>query len=368
MKIFFINSNKVWGGGEKWNFETARHMQQKGYRISILTTPESELWKKSKNAGLPVMPFRVSNLSFINPFSMFRMMVMFYRTKPDAIILTLSADLKAAGIAARLTGVKRIVYRRGMALPIRDNFLNRFLFGRIITDVIANSEETKRTLLARNSDLFPSEKVNVIYNGIDLDQFDRVKPRELRNAKNVGITIGTVGRLEPEKNHQSLIHICKILLKKGVQVRLVIAGKGSLEQELKRLAEAEGISENVEFPGFIDPIPDFLNNIDIFVLPSLYEGFGYVKIEAMACRKPVVAFNISSNPEVVIDGENGFLIKMNDLADFSDKLRILAENPGLREKMGENGRRLVEQVFDIRHSLVRFEELLGTSPGQQTGS
>lgn len=54
----------------------------------------------------------------------------------------------------------------------------------------------------------------------------------------------------------------------------------------------------------------------------------------MACRKPVVAFNVSSNPEVVIDGENGFLIKMNDLEDFSDKLILLAENPGLRGKMG----------------------------------
>ena len=89
------------------------------------------------------------------------------------IIINLSSDLKVAGIAAKLAGVRNIIYRRGSAIAIRDTWLNRFLYREVVTEIIANSEETARTILQNNQKLVPEEKIKVIYNGIDLEVYDK---------------------------------------------------------------------------------------------------------------------------------------------------------------------------------------------------
>ena len=117
------------------------------------------------------------------------------------------------------------------------------------------------------------------------------------------------------------------------------------------------VEDKVKFAGFIKNSADFLNRADIFVLPSLWEGFGYVLAEAALCQKPIVAFKCSSNPEVVIHGKTGFLTPVNDLLAFSDKVQYLKNHPEQRHNMGRNGATFVKQNFDslkIREVLENY--------------
>ena len=99
----------------------------------------------------------------------------------------------------------------------------------------------------------------------------------------------------------------------------MIAGEGKLKESLLQKSVEEGVAEQLRFLGFVDNMPQFLHSIDIFLLPSHWEGFGYVIAEAMYCEKPVVAFNVSSNPEIVSNNETGFLVEHGDVGSVCGK-------------------------------------------------
>jgi glycosyltransferase involved in cell wall biosynthesis len=98
--------------------------------------------------------------------------------------------------------------------------------------------------------------------------------------------------------------------------------------------------------------------IDIFLLSSKWEGFGYVLVEAMIQSKPIVAFDITSNPEIVDNGQTGFLVKNADLMDFAEKTKLLINDKELRHKMGAKGKSLVEKKFNLQDRITEFEHYL----------
>lgn len=345
MTVFFINTNPAWGGGEKWHFDTASMLKDHGFDTVVLTRRNSTLYKKSINAGLRTIPVRISNLSFLNPFRIAGLIRLFNKLKPGMVILNQSTDLKTAGIAAKLSGIKHIIYRRGNAKPVKNRLSNRFLFGRFVTAIIANSEETKRMLLKNNAGLFPVNKIKVLYNGINLVKFDQEPAPPLYQKKGT-VILGSAGRLSAEKGHEHLIEMAKVLSQNHIPFILLIAGEGPLKEYLIQKVRENGLEETVVFAGFVDNIKSFMETIDVFILPSLWEGFGYVTIEAMACRKPVVAFHTGSNPEIIIDGKTGYLVSSFDIAELAKKISNLVGDPVLRNRLGEAGRERVETLFN----------------------
>jgi len=358
MKVFLVNSTKTWGGGEKWHLETACTLRDKGYEVSILALQGKDLFKRSLAAGIRTMPISISNISFINPFCLISLIQLFRHEKPDVLVLNFSADIKTAGIAAKWAGIKNIVYRRGSAIPIRDTLINRLLYKKIITHIIANSQETKRTILKNNRKLYPSDKISVIYNGIDLAQFDSLPDIQLFKRTDKEVLIGNVGRLVLQKGQKFLIEMAILLKKKDINFKILIAGEGPLETSLKETAAGAGVEDRIVFLGFINNVKAFMENIDIFVLPSIWEGFGYVLVEAMACRKPVVAFNISSNPEIITNNETGFLVDPLDITTFTQKVEYLSKDVNLCETLGKAGRKRVEEFFEIERTQKNVEALL----------
>jgi glycosyltransferase involved in cell wall biosynthesis len=358
MKIFFVNTALGWGGGEKWHLETALAMNKKGHDIAVLTQPHSELFLRSVSTGLITFPVRVSNLSFLNPFIIIQLRKLLKSEKPDILILNFSADLKTVGLAARLAMVKHIIYRRGNAKPIRDTLFNRFLYRKIIDNIIANSMETRNAILQNNERLVPVEKIKIIYNGINLSGFDLLPVVPYYNRVNSEFIIGSAGRLSPEKGHKHLIDMAAMLKSYSVVFKILLAGEGPLEQELKQAIFQKGVEDRFVFLGFVDNMKSFMENVDIFVLPSLWEGFGYVSIEAMACRKPVVCFATGSNPEIVKDNETGILVKPFDVSGLAAKVKMLSENRMLGETLGKAGRKRVEQYFELRSVEDELEQFL----------
>jgi len=351
MKIAFFNSAKTWGGGEKWHFEISSALQGKGLEAIIFTNKRSELYNRLSLAAQKIYRIKISNLSFLNPFKVLLLKKIFQKEKIDCIILNLSADLKVAGFAAWLAGIKRIIYRRGSAIPVRNSFLNRFIFKNIVTDIIANSEETKRTILRNNQSLFPVHKIKVIYNGLDIKKYNKAQTIKTFPRKEEELVIGNLGRFVRQKGQHFLVMLAELLKKRNIPVRILIGGEGPLKDDIEALARKADVIDMIQFSGFVDDVNGFMSSIDVFVLTSLWEGFGYVIAEAMYFEKPVIAFNISSNPELIKDGENGFLFEPGDIESIANKIEQLQENRNIIVKLGKAGKDSIVKNFTFNKTL-----------------
>ncbi len=353
--ICFFNSAKEWGGGEKWHFDMASMMISDDKTVIVITNQKSVLYEKLKEKRINIFPIKISNLSFLNPFKVLKLVYFLKKAKVSHIIINLSADLKIAGIASKISKIPNIIYRRGSAIPIKNSFFNRFIFKNIVTEIIANTEATKKTI-NQNHNFFPENKIKVIYNGIDLNNFEN------KNQKNIikdEIIIGNLGRLVKQKAQFYLIHLAEILKNRNLKFKIIIGGKGKLEEELKMLCKTKGVENEVVFNGFIENSINFMQKIDVFVLTSLWEGFGYVLVEANACNIPTIAFDISSNPEIIEHGKTGFLVERYNMEQIADKIEYLAKNREKLSELGENGRKRVEEIFTVEKCYENLKLFLG---------
>ncbi|MBN1132800.1 MAG: glycosyltransferase [Bacteroidales bacterium] len=356
--VCFFNSTPTWGGGEKWHFEISRSFHARNHPVIVFTNRRADLWNKVVEANIPSYKINVSNLSFLNPFKIIRISRILKKERVRVIIMNLSADMKVAGLAARLAGVDRIIYRRGSAIPVRNSLLNRYLFKNILTDIIVNSYETKRTLLTNNPDLFDANKIKVIYNGLKFNQYEGHIPTPLYHRKNNEIVLGNAGRLVRQKGQEFLIDLAEVLKKRNANFRILIAGEGKLDMRLREYARTKGVEDRIVFMGFLKDMKSFMDSIDIFVLSSRWEGFGYVIVEAMAMAKPVVAFDVSSNPEIIDDNVNGYLVPPFDIEVLADKVMDLMKDPGLRGQFGMVARQTARERFDYNESLNKVESYI----------
>ncbi len=356
--ICFFNSNKAWGGGEKWHHDIALRLRNEGYRVLVMTNKRSELFHRLEQERIPLRQIRISNLSFLNIFKLITIGKTLKAHQINTIFLNLPSDVKTAGIAAKLAGVEKIIYRRGTALPVSNTVLNRWLLRHVITRVIANSEEIQQTILQNNSKLIPKEKITVIYNGIDLNAYDQKKTKSPYPRGNGEIIVGNAGRLVGQKGQKYLVELARILKEQGVKFKLLIAGKGKLEKQLKEYSRELGVENEIVFLGFVENIKSFMENIDIFLLSSFHEGSANVLMEAMAAKKPVVAFNVSSNPEIVVHGETGFLVEQGNITDFAKRVEELIYNEHRRREFGLNARKQVEEKFNIQRMVKEVTTLI----------
>jgi len=362
-RICFFNSLKTWGGGEKWHYDLSTGLAAMEYDVFVFSSPKSELLKKLKSSTLDHYSLRVSNLSFLNPFKILYLRKIFRREKVKTLVMNLSSDLKVAGIAAKMAGVENIIYKRANAIPVRNSFLNRYLFSKVITRMIANSQETKRSVLANNPNLIEPSRIQVIYPGIDLNNRQDLQNEPVYKKQDGEIVLGNAGRLTEEKGHIYLIQLAEILKKKGLKFRIIIAGAGKLKSWLNKQARNRNVHEEVLFLGFVDQVEQFYSDIDIFLLTSLWEGFGYVLVEAMAEKKPVIAFDIRSSAEVVDDGTSGYLVPRGDVEAMAEKVMELAANRDLCKEFGDQGYQRVENLFTIENTIREVREFLANKNG-----
>jgi glycosyltransferase involved in cell wall biosynthesis len=356
-KICLFNTCKIWGGGEKWHHDIAIKFQHKGHRIIVCTNSKSELSLKLKKTNIPVFEIKISNLSFLNPFKIFRIYKILKKHQINVIILGLPSDVKTAGFAAKLAGAKKIIYRRGTALPVKNSFLNRFIFQYIVTDVITNSLDIKRKFLEHNPKLFPTQRIHIIYNGVEINENILANQPKL-NGHGKPIVIGNAGRLVEQKGQKYLIELASLLKKQNIDFKIKIAGKGILKNSLYQYAKKLNVLENIDFLDFMSDMGSFFKSIDIFVLPSIHEGSANIVIEAMAYSKPVVAFNISSMPELIENHQTGFLVPFGDIHQLAERVTFLIDHPQTKYEMGKAAKQKVIDQFDFNKNIAYLESIL----------
>lgn len=350
--IVFFNSNKAWGGGEKWHLTTCKEFKNRGFNTILVANNRSEIAKRGIEERQNVYRFSVSNLSFINPFKILTFFLFFKTKNVDAVVMNLPSDLKAAGIAAKLAGVPKIIYRRGMPHPLRNTWLNRFLFTNVITHVIVNSKEIGRSLKQGNESWFPENKMVLIYNGVDTSK-PVDKSRKLYEKKDGEIVIGNAGRLTEQKGQKYLIDLAKLLKADGMNFKMLIAGEGKLHGELQKSIDDNGLKDCVKLLGHVTDMPGFFNSLDVFVFTSLYEGSANTLIETLQYGIPTIAWDVSSNPEIVINNETGFLVTLGNV----EEIKKIIQSSSYKNYIA-NGEEKVKTEFDSKKNLENLASIL----------
>lgn len=218
--------------------------------------------------------------------------------------------------------------------------------------LVVVSEDIRQYLISRCG--VKPTRVNVIPNGVDVSRFcfDQVKRKE--NRKQLGIDetqllLGTIGSYYPVKGHYYLINAMKRLVNINRNVKLVMAGQGPLEHDLRKQVVDLGLCENVDIIGYVIDTPKFLSALDIFVMPSLSEGLPLALLEAAANSRCIVATNVGGIPEIIEHQDSGVLVPPGDADSLFNALVGVLE-PSTRFKMGQNAAAKVMAGWSIHHT------------------
>lgn len=382
--LCLCNSNRAWGGGERWHLETALWLAARGHEVILAAGADSALYQAARRElekapalgeRLRLAPWGFKNRQAFCPCKILAFAAFLREKRVTHLIAGLPVDLKVSALAAlRVPGLK-LFYRRGSALPVRASLLNRFLYSRL-TGLIANSQETAR-LVSASGRLTAPEKMHIIPNGLEVAAFDAALLRTAPRSGKGPLVIGNAGRLNRQKGQKYLLYMSAELKRRGIPHSLLIAGGGELAEELRALAEELGLRVGNElnqgaevcFTGFLEDMAPFWQNIDLFVLSSLWEGFGYVLTEAMLARKALVAFDCNSMPELVKPGLNGRLVAPPGAGEsdaevgrrLADCVAELAASPEDLARMGEAGRDYCVRNYSQAEVMARLEKVLGVA-------
>ena len=201
--------------------------------------------------------------------------------------------------------------------------------------------------------VYPEKRMETIYYGLSPDAFINASHDEVDSVRSgFGIEkdtllFGVVARLVPQKSLDTLLDAFAILNKSAKQnSKLLVVGEGMLEDKLKKQAKNIGIESRVIWAGYKENIAAIMNSIDVFVLTSIYEGFGLVLLEAMASSKPIIASNIGAIPEVVEDSVTGILVPPKRADLFADAMLSLCD-VNKRTEYGASGKKRLKRMFSL---------------------
>jgi glycosyltransferase involved in cell wall biosynthesis len=231
--------------------------------------------------------------------------------------------------------------------------------------LVAVSEDLKKFVIEKVG--IQDSRIQVIYNGVE--PAATVQPEEVtRCREELGfgtddIVIGAVGSLYPVKGHRYLLDAMPEVLAQHPRARLLIIGRGPLEDSLRAQADRLGIKDRVRFLGLRHDVPRLLAMMDLFVLPSLSEGLSLALLEAMAAGKPVVATRVGGNPELVKSGRTGLLVQPNDPVALATNISTLLSDPAKILEYGEHGRERVLACFGMDKMVDGYSRLYSTLTG-----
>jgi glycosyltransferase involved in cell wall biosynthesis len=205
------------------------------------------------------------------------------------------------------------------------------------------------------------KKIFTVYNGIDLNEFKYLLDcSRLKNDLEIDLkspVIGVISRLIPQKGIESFLKAACIITTEMPEVNFIIAGEGPYKNELKKRTRELKLDKKVKFLGYIPHVPSFLPLFNVIVIPSFSEGLCISAIEAMAARRPVVAYSVGGLPEVVDNFENGFLVEKGDFVALAEKIMLLLNERDVSEDISRAARLKVEKSFNLNKMVSETENI-----------
>jgi glycosyltransferase involved in cell wall biosynthesis len=351
ISFLFVDTERVWRGGQDQLLTLLRGLHKRGHKVCLICHPKTLLEKRARDTGVRVYP--VSIWSEIGVIAFLKLLVVLLQTRPDILMFNTPRPILLGNFASQFTSVKiRMIFRR-VNFPLRKNPLTRMKYNCGIDCIIAISESISCQLQDGG---IPSSKIRTIYEGMDLSAYPR---REMPISRVSGepVVVGTVAHLSPEKGLTYLIRAAGIIPDVSARMRFVIVGDGICRRELEEEVVSHRLQTCFRFLGFQDRIVEHLNSFDIFVLPSLSEGLSSAILTAMATSLPVIATDVGGIPELIQEGQNGILVPPKDPRALARAIERLARDPEERHRLGEKGRKLIEERFTLQRKIVETEQL-----------
>lgn len=375
MNILFLNSVPVhvFGGIEYWTGMVSRGLLSRGHNVTIAGRPGSEYLRRNRNVhpNLRIIELPVSG--DFNPVTIAALCRIYRNSHIDVVIANFNKDIRLGGIAARLTGDVKVVWRAGLD-QTKNNLVHRLLTPRLLDGVITPSHRLKQQIVA--SGYIPDSLVTPIHTGLpDCDQrLDQPSARQMLHKKyklpGDALVIVTSGRFVDQKGHVYLAKAIPGIVRECPNAYFLWLGDGPLEAVLKTRLQESGCRDRVVFAGLLESFDLELQGADIMAHPSIEEPFGIVLLEGMRAGLPIVASRVGGIPEVVAEGETAMLVPPHEPVSLRDAILALLSDPDKRATMGAAGRERWRSCFRYDVMLdnleTRLKELVG--PGDQVAS
>jgi len=365
IKIIFVITGTGVGGAEKMLYHTIKGLNPVRYTARLCSLKKKgEVACRLEEEGVEVYSLNMrDDATLAGWLDSFRALVLlvryFMRERPAVIHSFLFRANILARIAGYLTGVPVIISSvRVMGGEMKwQHFIDR-VTAFMADHFVAVSNGVKEHLM-RNAHL-PERTVSTIYNGIVAGNSAGFDLSALMNQ--IGLTaderiLMTAGRLHRQKGYDLLLQALSVVQQSFSGVKLLILGEGEEEKSLKKLAHSLEISEKVLFLGLRSDVDRLLQCSELFVLPSRWEGFPNVLLEAMAAGKPVVATAVGGVRELVVDEVTGILVPPQDETALADAIMLLLSDKKRALAMGAAGRKRVLQRFSMDAMLSKTEAL-----------
>lgn len=350
MQILHIDTEMGWRGGENQMHLLTLALKEKGVHTHVATKKNSEISKRMSHlASIIELPLK-GELDLYSSYKLSR----YCLAHKVSLIDCQTSHAHSIGLLCKrlfLPNVKLVVHRR-VDFPIKTGFFNRLKYRHEgIDQFVAISEKIGSIL--QNFSILP-EKLSVVRSAIDDPKytlFDRTQEKEawLRrlDLKPETALIGQAAAMTDQKGYPTLIRSLAHLKKEGLNFHCIIAGDGPLMAQISDLIKQNKLENHISLLGWIDEVPSLLSAVDIFAMPSNFEGLGTTLLEAMHAGCCVVATEVGGIPEMVKHEKTGLMAAKGDDKQFAKQLKRAILDPELRKRLNKEGTQHVKTYFSL---------------------
>jgi glycosyltransferase involved in cell wall biosynthesis len=362
-----IDTARTWRGGQSQVLTTVMGLRALGHRTLLVAHSEGELRQRAKE-GLDLLA--LAPKTEMDLTAAWRLSRILKQLKPDIVHAHDPHGVAMAGLALSMStqlAKPPLVAARRVDFHLRGSSLSRWKY-RQVDCFLCASEAIRQMLIG---DGVPAARAVTVHEGIDLERVEAAPPANLHAElwlPHHAPIVGNVAALVPHKGQRHLIEAARLVLPQVPDARFVIAGEGELRPALERQIKDHHLEKHVLLAGFRPDVLSLHKAFDIFVMSSVTEGLGTSILDAMAAGKPVVATTAGGIPEVVVDGETGFLVPPRDHDAMAAAIVKLLKDDALRNRMGKAGRARARTVFSAERMVqetLRVYQRVALHPHQE---
>ena len=341
-----IDTASTWRGGQSQVRYTVLGLRAIGHRAALVADPEGELFRRMSE-GLDLIPLATRNE--IDLAAAWRLSRVLKQLRPEVVHAHDPRAIAMAATALSITAPRPkppLIASRRIEFPVGRNSFSSWKYSQV-DRFLAISQAVRERLIA---DRIPAAKIEIVHEGVDVERIVSLPHGNLHAALFLPThspVVGTIGALVAQKAHHTLIEAAAIVVKRVSDVRFVILGEGELRPQLEKQIKHLHLERHVFLAGFRADVLELLKDIDVFALSSTHEGMCTSLVDAMAAEKAAVATSVGGVPEVLADGETGYLVPPRDVEALATRIVQLLKDAGLRRRMGSAGLERARRLFTV---------------------
>ena len=358
--ICFLVPSLDYGGAQTQVVNLAAHLKRRQWDVKLVSMmPPRAFVEKLQAQGVEVVSLDMQQ-GVPDPRALFKLVSLLRRWQPD-IVHSHMVHANLLGRIARIFTPRVVLI--STAHNIDEGGRAREIAYRITDRLASITTNVSQAAVDRYIEVgaAPRDRIRFIPNGVDTAAFSPDDEGQLALREQLGVADDefvwlAIGRLEEAKDYPNMLQA--FAAAKHEKAKLMIAGRGPLDESLKELAKQLGLDEQVRFLGVRDDIPRLMNAADAYLMSSAWEGMPIVLLEAASTGLPIVTTDVGGNREVVLDGVSGFLVESGDSASLADRMQRVMEMPlNDRKRMGDEGRKHIEKNYGLESVVDIWEDL-----------